>query len=201
VKSSLCAIVLGFAACNSPARSSKPTTSTAAFKARSSSSAASTTAPSTRVAAFNVTPRPSLSSVQGAQTIDVRVRGVSVPGGSVLVSPSAVAITVDGHQVPAQLVPGQIDLGDTAQAWLVASFSLSPTATSVGITLTLAPQGSVEMNGQTVPLDLHGPPISFPADPTLLRTSDKVDIELNLTQSIVSWNGGELFLPNLMVAY
>jgi hypothetical protein len=132
--------------------------------------------------------------------IDLRLHGVASPG-SVLVSPSAVEVSVDGVSVATQLVEGQIDLGDESQAWRVATFIIPAAARSVAIHLTLAPEGTVEKNGKTETLDLRGAPISFQAEPAKLRTENKVAVDIDLSRSIVPQNGGAVLLPDLLVRY
>jgi len=199
------AFVLAVVACGKENGGATQPNATAAARAAVSVAGAMTaggTAAAVRTASTAAPPRVPVPTVSGpgTQTIDVRLHGVSA-SGSVLVSPSAVAVTIDGQPVATQLIPDQIDLGDETQAWKIATFGLPASAQTVAIQITLASQGTVVLNGNTEKLTINGPPISFPAVPVQLQLEDKVSLDVDLSISVVAQGGGAVLLPDLNVRY
>lgn len=133
-------------------------------------------------------------------TVAVRLVGVGA-SGSVRVRVAALELAVDGAPLPAQVEGGELDLGDDQSTGKVSAFTLPPDARRVAITLRLAPEGTVVLNGETQALDLSGPPLSLTADAAQLRAGNQIVLKVDLARSIVTQCDRVILMPELSASF
>lgn len=145
-------------------------------------------------------PEPSASPRPAVQAIAVRLRGVGSAGQHVRVTVAALDVIVDGLAIPVVPTTAELDLGDSTQAWRIATFDLPSDAHQVSIRLRIQPLGTVERDGVASVLDIRGPPMSVVVDASWARARDKVVLDVDLGRSLVE-RDGLFMIPGFVVRY
>lgn len=140
------------------------------------------------------------STDPSSPTVAVRLVGIKAPG-AVRVRVAALELAVDGTALPAQVEGGELDLGDDQSTGRVSAFALPTSAQKVAITVRLAPEGSVVLDGKTQALDLSGPPLSLMADAAQLRAGNQVVLQVDLSRSIVTQCNRVVLMPEFLAQF
>lgn len=134
------------------------------------------------------------------QTVALHLTGVS-SSGSVRVRVAALELKADGGALPALLDGHEFDLGDDQSATEVTTFALPTDAVGLSITLRFQPEGMLERDGKTQPLDLRGPAISLVANAEQMRASGNVALDIDLAKSLIERGEQVFLLPMVNVRY
>lgn len=135
-------------------------------------------------------------------TIGVRIRGDNAGSlTSVSTKAHAVAVWSDGVPVAVTLTGQTMNLANTGQAWLVASFVLPAGANHVRVSTQLNDSATYAGGGGSGSIDLRGAPMVLDVLASELEARGKIVLHADLARSIVDDAGGKVFLPQLRIAF
>ena len=120
---------------------------------------------------------------------------------SVALKAQSVHVWADGVPQTVTLTGTHMNLANTGNAWLFATFILPPTAVHVRVQLQLETPGHYVNGTGSGSIDLYELPIVLDVKASQLRARHKLVMHDDLARSFTPEGSGLLFLPDLLIKF
>jgi hypothetical protein len=135
---------------------------------------------------------------------ELRVRGSDTQGGSVFLKVREVEVTLNGRSLAVQASRmGVLDLGNTAQAWLLGTFEVPTSAEAVHVRIRFDDYGAFQGGASGAgSVDARTRAIEFDAPVQSLALRGHAVVQLDVQRSLLPTAAGRgLLLPVVKVQY